>query len=115
PARPQPPEHRGRLACASAWHPRVIGPRFTQWIGLFQFMGLTSNRLIRYSYPEETNNTEDVTLRPDLAESWQSSSDSRVWTFKIRQGVKWHNVPPLNGRELTAPDVNYSYDQYAKH
>ena len=114
PASPKPPKRGGVLARASAWDPPVIDPRLTQSIGLFQFVGLTSNRLIRYSFPEETNNTDDVTLRPDLAESWQSSSDSRVWTFKIRQGVKWHNVPPLNGRELTAADVKYCYEQYAR-
>src|SRR5215813_1940058 len=114
PASAKPPKRGGVLARASAWDPPVIDPRLTQSIGLFQFVGLTSNRLIRYSFPEETNNTDDVTLRPDLDESWQSSSDSRVWTFKIRQGVKWHNVPPLNGRELTAADVKYCYEQYAK-
>src|SRR5262249_26060665 len=114
PASAKPPKRGGVLARASAWDPPVIDPRLTQSIGLFQFVGLTSNRLIRYSFPEETNNTDDVTLRPDLAESWQSSSDSRVWTFKIRQGVKWHNIPPLNGRELTAADVKYCFEQYAK-
>jgi len=114
PASPKPPKRGGVLARASAWDPPVIDPRLTQSIGLFQFMGLTSNRLIRYSFPEEANSTNDVALRPDLAESWQSSPDFRVWTFKIRQGVKWHNVPPVNGRELTAADVKYCYEQYAK-
>jgi peptide/nickel transport system substrate-binding protein len=114
PASPKPPTRGGVLARASAWDPPVIDPRLTQSIGLFQFMGLTSSRLIRYSFPEEANSTNDVALRPDLAESWQSSPDSRMWTFKIRHGVKWQNVPPLNGRELTAADVKYCYEQYAK-
>jgi peptide/nickel transport system substrate-binding protein len=114
PASPKPPKRGGVLARASAWDPPVIDPRLTQSIGLFQFMGLTSSRLIRYSFPEEANSTNDVALRPDLAESWQSSPDSRMWTFKIRHGVKWQNVPPLNGRELTAADVKYCYEQYAK-
>ena len=50
----------------------------------------------------------------DLAESWQASPDYRVWTFKLRQGVKWHNVPPLNGRELVAADIKYCFEAYAK-
>ena len=29
--------------------------------------------------------------------------------FHIRQGVHWHDRPPLNGREFTADDVEYSY------
>ena len=53
-------------------------------------------------------------LKGDLAESWQASPDHRVWTFKLRQGVKWHNVPPLNGRELVAADVKYCFEAYAK-
>ena len=37
---------------------------------------------------------------PDLAESWTSTDAARVWTFKLRPGVKFHS-----GRELTADDV----------
>jgi len=44
----------------------------------------------------------------------QSDAANRVWTFKLRQGVKWQNLPPLNGRELVATDVKYCYEQYAK-
>lgn len=37
---------------------------------------------------------------PDLAESWSAGDGARVWTFKLRQGVKFHT-----GRELAADDV----------
>ncbi|PYN94302.1 MAG: hypothetical protein DMD91_28340 [Candidatus Rokuibacteriota bacterium] len=114
PASTKPPKRGGTLTRASQWDPPVLDPRLTQSVGLFQFAGLTSSRLIRYSFPEEASNTNDLTLRPDLAESWQSSTDSRTWTFKLRQGVKWHNVPPLNGRELVAADVKYCFEAYAK-
>src|SRR4029450_4736173 len=50
----------------------------------------------------------------DLAESWTSSPDYRIWTFKLRQGVKWHNVAPLNGREFTSDDVKYRCEAFAK-
>src|SRR5437879_4610298 len=114
PASTKPPKRGGTVTRASQWDPPVLDPRLTQSVGLFQFAGLTSSRLIRYSFPEEASNTNDLTLRPDLAESWQSSTDSRTWTFKLRQGVKWHNVPPLNGRELVAADVKYCFEAYAK-
>ena len=32
--------------------------------------------------------------------------------FKLRKGVRWHNKPPVNGRELTAEDVRYTYDRF---
>ena len=39
-----------------------------------------------------------------LATSWTPNSKADVWTFKIRQGVKFHN-----GQPLTADDVVYTY------
>ncbi len=38
----------------------------------------------------------DGTLIPELAESWDSSPDAKVWTFNIRQGVEFSN-----GKSLT--------------
>ena len=114
PASNKPPKRGGILTRASATDPPVIDPRLTQSVGLFQFAGLTSSRLIRYAFPDEATATTDFTLKGDLAESWQASPDHRVWTFKLRQGVKWQNIPPLNGRELVAADVKYCFEAYAK-
>jgi peptide/nickel transport system substrate-binding protein len=47
---------------------------------------------------------QHLTLQPVLAESWTPNSTADVWTFKIRQGVKFHNGSPL-----TADDVVYTY------
>src|SRR2546425_2675628 len=114
PASSRPPKRGGVLTRASQWDPPVIDPRLTQSVGLFQFAGLTSSRLVRYAFPDEASGTSDLTLKGDLAESWQSSPDYRIWTFKLRQGVKWHNIAPLNGRELVAADVKYCFEAYAK-
>src|SRR5437879_4945793 len=114
PASTKPPKRGGVLTRASAWDPPLIDPRLTQSVGLYQFAGLTSNRLVRYALSDEAGGPSDLTLKGDLAESWQSDSANRVWTFKLRQGVKWQNVAPLKGRELTAADVKYCYEAYAK-
>ena len=47
----------------------------------------------------------DTNPAPDLAESWQVSSDGRTWTLKMRSGAKWHNKPPVNGRPFTSQDA----------
>ncbi len=43
---------------------------------------------------------------PQLAESWTTSDDGTVWTFTIRQGVKFHE-----GGDLSASDVAYSFQR----
>jgi peptide/nickel transport system substrate-binding protein len=110
----QPPKRGKLITRASAWDPPVLDPRLTNSVGLSQFASLVNNRLVRYPFSDEAANSTDLTLKGDLAESWQGSPDFRVWTFKLRKGVKWQNVAPLNGRELVAADIKYCYEQYAK-
>ncbi|MFQ5989635.1 MAG: ABC transporter substrate-binding protein [Candidatus Methylomirabilales bacterium] len=50
-----------------------------------------------------------LVLRPWLAESWSASPDARIWTFKLRRGVKFHD-----GTELTAEDVAFSMDRMTR-
>src|SRR5215468_2294368 len=50
-------------------------------------------------------------IEPDLAERWEALDDT-TYVFHLRHGVKWHNKPPLNGRELVAEDVKFTYDRF---
>ena len=45
-------------------------------------------------------------LQPMLATSWSHNGDGTVWTFKLRQGVKFHN-----DKVMTADDVVYTFKQ----
>ena len=47
-----------------------------------------------------TRMNADLSVAPDLAESWTSTEDLKQWTFTLRRGVKFHN-----GREMVADDV----------
>ncbi len=47
---------------------------------------------------------EDGTIAPGQAESWEVSDDGLVWTFHLRDGLKWSD-----GSDLTANDFVYSW------
>ena len=46
-------------------------------------------------------------IRGLLAESWETPDDTTI-VFNIRKGVNWHDKAPMNGRELTAQDIEYN-------
>src|SRR5262249_5866397 len=43
-------------------------------------------------------------MTPSLAESWTVSADQKVYEFKLREGVRFHNGDPF-----TADDVKFSF------
>ena len=45
----------------------------------------------------------DLTVKPDIADSWSASDDLKTWTFKLRTDVKFHH-----GRLLDAEDVVFT-------
>ncbi len=49
----------------------------------------------------------DGSLIPEIAESWEPSSDATEWTFVIRDGVTFHS-----GKTVTAEDVAASIDYH---
>ena len=48
-------------------------------------------------------------IEPDLAQSWESSPDKKVWTFHLRHGVQFHG----GYGELTSDDVVFSLQKSA--
>jgi peptide/nickel transport system substrate-binding protein len=54
------------------------------------------------------DNAQAGMLQPMLATSWSHNGDGTVWTFKLRQGVKFHDGSPL-----TADDVVYTFQQHS--
>lgn len=57
---------------------------------------------------------EELILRPELAETWEVSADAKTYTFHLRKGVKWANLPPVNGRDLTSADVKWAFEYWSR-
>lgn len=47
---------------------------------------------------------DNFTVIPELATEWSASEDGKTWTFKLREGVKFHS-----GKDFTAADVVYTF------
>lgn len=67
--------------------------------------GWMFNGLVRF----KPGTASPETIEPDLAESWDTSSDGLEWTFKLREGVQCHH----GYGELTSDDVVYSFARAA--
>jgi ABC-type transport system substrate-binding protein len=46
---------------------------------------------------------------PDLAASAEATPDGLTWTVKLKPGIKWQNVAPVNGRALNIDDMKFSW------
>lgn len=44
-----------------------------------------------------------------LAEKWEIIGDYMTYRVHLRKGIHWQDIPPVNGRELTAYDVEYGW------
>jgi peptide/nickel transport system substrate-binding protein len=64
------------------------------------------NNLVLFDQHMAQNNFD--TIRPELAESWIWNEEGTALTFRLRQGVKWHD-----GKPLTAADVKCTWDMLA--
>ena len=61
------------------------------------------NNLVMFDQHTPQNRLD--TIVPDLAAEWSWSEDGTTLTFKLRQGVKWHD-----GKPLTAKDIKCTWD-----
>lgn len=58
-------------------------------------------------------NPTDITLAPALADRWEAP-DGQTFTFHLHQGAKFADLPPVNGREMTSADVQWSFEYLAR-
>ena len=87
----------GTVRIGHSSKPDIINPIIT-----FETISATLMNLIFSSLVEFDNSMRPV---PNLAKSWEISSDGLVWTFFLRDDVRFHDDHPL-----TAQDVEFTYN-----
>jgi peptide/nickel transport system substrate-binding protein len=89
--------------------PLGFDPHLTISFRTMTNLSLTHSRLVKVKAgPSVKPGT--LPVEPDLAESWTQADNSYV--FKLRKGVRWQPKPPVDGREVTAEDVKYTYERF---
>ena len=110
PAEAQTPKRGGRFRLRSHVPPVHFDPQQTIAFSTMIPLSFAYSRLVKVKGGSAVvPGTQPI--EGDLAESWERQGDT-VYVFKLRKGVRWHNKPPVNGRELTAEDVRYTYDRF---
>lgn len=56
---------------------------------------------------------EQLIVEPSLAASWESP-DAQTYTFHLRNGAKFADLPPVNGRALVPEDVKWSLEYLSR-
>ena len=92
------PKRGGTLVIAASVDPGQLNPAISTAGGTHFVADSLYNGLVFLD--------KDLTPKPDLADSWTVSSDSKTYTFKLHPGVKWHD-----GIAFTSADVKFTFEQ----
>src|SRR5499426_1781330 len=101
---------RGGTLRVRGYDPPHFDPHLTLNFKTNTTLSFVYNRLVRYKTGPGVP-PGVFTVEPDLAERWDAP-DELTYVFHLRKGVRWHAKPPVNGRELTADDVKFTYDRF---
>src|SRR5262245_21410893 len=101
---------RGGILRVRGYDPPHFDPHLTLSFKTNTTLSFVYNKLVRHKVGAGIA-PGTFAVEPDLAERWDEPDDTTV-VFYLRKGVRWQNKPPVNGRELTAEDVKFSYDRF---
>ena len=101
---------RGGTLTIRGWDPPLFDPMLTTAYRVHVPLSFTHSRLVKHKAgPAVIPGT--FPIEGDLAESWSQPNET-TYVFRLRRGVRWHPKPPVNGRELTSADVQYTIERF---
>lgn len=80
-------------------------PHRTQAGPFYGQQSLVFSRLLTYA------DQAQGTIVANLAEKLPEMPDGQTLVFRLKPGARWQDLPPLNGREVTAEDVKHSIER----
>lgn len=110
PALAQQPKRGGIFRMAVREAPN-LDPHLSVSFLTHSYISLAYSQLVRFPNGPEQKHPADFSIVPDLAARWEQPTPTTL-VFYLRKGVKFHNKPPVNGREVTADDVKYSLERF---
>src|SRR5438093_3971114 len=104
------PPKRGGILRVRGYDPPHFDHHLTPSFKTHTTLSFIYSKLVRHQVGPQVRPGTFI-VEPDLAERWEQPDDL-TYIFHLRHGVKWHNKPPLNGRELVAEDVKFTFDRF---
>ena len=101
------PKRGGTLNATFSSDPAHFDPH--RGVTAQNFVPLVYNGLVRFRTGTDVR-VDEYVIEPDLAERWEQPNPM-TYVFRLRRGVRFHNVAPVNGRELTSDDVVWSIER----
>lgn len=65
--------------------------------------------ILKFTFDTLLKYDKNLNLVPNMAESYEMSDDQLTLTFKLKEGIKWHD-----GKPVTAEDVAFTFESMAK-
>jgi peptide/nickel transport system substrate-binding protein len=90
----QRPKTGGTLVYATGTDVQTLDPQFVT--------DVPTSRIVMHIHETLVKPDEAGTMQPALATSWSTSDDKLTWTFKLRQGVRFHDGTPFNAAAVKA-------------
>lgn len=118
PATDKAPKRGGTLVLSKGQDVGPFDPTKTGATGSLTHTGTSYDTLLRRKMT-----TDEADLRGSgspagdiegaLARAWETTPDGLTYTFQFQPNIKWHDVPPLDGRDFAAEDAKRAYERYA--
>jgi peptide/nickel transport system substrate-binding protein/oligopeptide transport system substrate-binding protein len=103
------PRFGGTYLRSLAGNPTTLDPAMV--------MDATSSEIVTQIFSRLLRMNHNLEIKPELVESWRISEDKKIYTFKLKQKIRFHTITGEStlsanrGREITAHDIKYTLER----